>query len=92
MVVDCLTLWVSNLMEAGWSDEAIEEEASAVAAAAASRDGLTVAVSNEGGLGIVPTNPLARRYRDVVGRVNAAWALAGDHAALVVAGRTVELG
>jgi adenosylcobinamide kinase/adenosylcobinamide-phosphate guanylyltransferase len=90
-VVDCLSLWVSNLMEAGWSDAAIEQEARAVAAAAAARAGLTVAVSNEVGLGIVPVTPVGRRYRDVLGRVNAAWALASDRALLVVAGRTLEL-
>lgn len=92
VVVDCLTLWVSNLIEAGPSDEAIEQEARTVAAAAAARDGLTVAVSNEVGLGIVPASPLGRRFRDVLGRVNTDWALAADRAVLVVAGRTVELG
>jgi adenosylcobinamide kinase/adenosylcobinamide-phosphate guanylyltransferase len=90
-VVDCLSLWVSNLMEAGWSDAAIEREARAVVAAAAARAGLTVAVSNEVGLGIVPVTPVGRRYRDVLGRVNATWALASDRALLVVAGRTLEL-
>ena len=90
-VVDCLSLWVSNLIEAGWGDAAIEKEARVVAAAAAARAGLTVAVSNEVGLGIVPATPLGRRYRDVLGRVNATWALASDRALLVVAGRTLEL-
>jgi adenosyl cobinamide kinase/adenosyl cobinamide phosphate guanylyltransferase len=92
VVLDCLSLWVSNLMAAGWQDDAIEGEARSVAAEASSREALTVAVSNEVGLGIVPANPLARRYRDVLGRVNADWALAADRALLVVAGRTVELG
>jgi adenosylcobinamide kinase/adenosylcobinamide-phosphate guanylyltransferase len=91
VVVDCLSLWVSNLMDAGRSDSAIEDEARAVAAAAAARDGLTVAVSNEVGLGIVPVTPAGRRYRDVLGRVNSCWALAADRALLVVAGRTLEL-
>jgi adenosyl cobinamide kinase/adenosyl cobinamide phosphate guanylyltransferase len=90
-VVDGLSLGVSNLMEAGWSDAAIEQEARVVASAAAARAGLTVAVSNEVGLGIVPVTPVGRRYRDVLGRVNAAWALASDRALLVVAGRTLEL-
>lgn len=91
VVVDCLSLWVSNLIAAGWADRAIEDEARAVAAAAAARDGLTVAVSNEVGLGIVPPTSLGRRYRDVLGRVNVAWALASDRTLLVVAGRTLEL-
>jgi len=92
VVVDCLSLWVSNLIGEGWGDEAIEEEGQAVAAAAAGRSGLTVVVSNEVGLGFVPVTPLGRRYRDVLGRVNTAFALASERALLVVAGRTVELG
>ena len=51
----------------------------------------TIVVSNEVGLGIVPANELARRFRDVLGRVNAAWAAAADDAALVVAGRILPL-
>jgi adenosyl cobinamide kinase/adenosyl cobinamide phosphate guanylyltransferase len=90
-VVDCLSLWVSNLMETGWADPVIEDEAKAVASVAAARDGLTVAVSNEVGLGIVPATAIGRRYRDLLGRTNAAWALAADRALLVVAGRTLEL-
>jgi adenosylcobinamide kinase / adenosylcobinamide-phosphate guanylyltransferase len=90
-VLDCLSLWVSNLIEAGWSDSAIEDEAGVVAAAAAARPGLTVAVTNEVGLGIVPVTALGRRYRDVLGRTNAAWTSAADRALLVVAGKTLEL-
>jgi adenosyl cobinamide kinase/adenosyl cobinamide phosphate guanylyltransferase len=52
---------------------------------------LTVAVSNEVGLGIVPDTPLGRRYRDVLGRVNATWAAAADEALFVVAGRVLRL-
>jgi adenosylcobinamide kinase/adenosylcobinamide-phosphate guanylyltransferase len=92
LVVDCLSLWVSNLMAEGWSDDAIETEAQAVAAAVAGRPGVSVVVSNEVGQGIVPVTPLGRRYRDVLGRVNAAFALASDRTLLVVAGKTIELG
>jgi adenosyl cobinamide kinase/adenosyl cobinamide phosphate guanylyltransferase len=91
VVVDCLSLWVSNLLEAGWADDAIEEEARTVAREAAARSGLTAAVSNEVGLGLVPDTPLGRRYRDVLGRVNALWAAEAERALLVVAGRAVEL-
>jgi adenosyl cobinamide kinase/adenosyl cobinamide phosphate guanylyltransferase len=79
-LVDCLTLWVAN---GGGDDEALE--------AARSRDGLTIAVSNEVGLGIVPANATAREYRDTLGRVNAAWAAAADEAWFVVAGRRLRL-
>jgi adenosyl cobinamide kinase/adenosyl cobinamide phosphate guanylyltransferase len=89
VVVDCLSFWVANLLEADWSDEAVEAEAEACARAAAARD--TIAVSNEVGLGVVPATPLGRRYRDVLGRVNATWAAAADRALFVVAGRVLEL-
>jgi adenosylcobyric acid synthase len=50
-----------------------------------------VAVTNEVGSGVVPANPLARRYRDLLGRVNAIWAEAADRVGLVVAGRVLPL-
>jgi adenosyl cobinamide kinase/adenosyl cobinamide phosphate guanylyltransferase len=80
VVVDCLSLWVAN---GGSGDDALR--------AAADRAGLTLVVTNEVGMGIVPVNALARSYRDDLGRVNAAWAAAADEAYLVVAGRTLEL-
>jgi adenosylcobinamide kinase/adenosylcobinamide-phosphate guanylyltransferase len=86
-IVDCLSLWVANL------DGADVERAGAEAARVArERAGLTVAVTNEVGLGIVPDNALARRYRDDLGRVNAGWAAAADEAWFVVAGRKLRLG
>lgn len=90
-LVDCLTLWVTNLLERGLSDDEILERAAEAAALAASRPAGTIAVSNEVGSGIVPANALARRYRDLLGRVNALWAEAADRAALVVAGRLIPL-
>lgn len=92
VVVDCLTLWTSNALEAGWSDEAVERAAGELAGLAAARSAPTLVVSNEVGLGIVPDTPLGRRYRDVHGRVNAVVAAAAERALLVVAGRTLELG
>ena len=91
VVVDCLSLWVANLLEAGWADGEVEATAGSVAGAAAGRAGLTVAVSNEVGMGIVPVTPLGRRYRDVLGRVNASWVEAADRALLVVAGKAIPL-
>jgi adenosylcobinamide kinase / adenosylcobinamide-phosphate guanylyltransferase len=90
-VVDCLTLWVSNLMEAGLSDDDIEARARTAASVAAARRGPVVAVTNEVGSGIVPVNAVARRWRDVHGRVNAVWSEAAADAFLVVAGRTLRL-
>ena len=84
VIVDCLSLWVANLLEQG-------QEPDDLGPIAAARPGLTIAVSNEVGLGIVPANALARRFRDVLGRVNAAWVASSDEAYLCVAGRTIAL-
>ena len=90
VVVDCLSLWVANLLETGV--EEVEEEARAAAAVAVARAAPTVAVTNEVGLGVVPATPLGRAYRDVLGRVNAIWADAADEAYFVVAGKALRLG
>lgn len=90
-IVDCLSLWVSNLLEAAHDAAAIEQRASEAAAVAAGHDGGCVAVSNEVGMGIVPMNALARSYRDIIGRVNAIWAEAADDAFFAVAGRVLRL-
>jgi adenosyl cobinamide kinase/adenosyl cobinamide phosphate guanylyltransferase len=88
VVLDCLSLWVANLLERGedvdpWNDR--------VLALAQARTAPTIVVSNEVGLGVVPASELGRRYRDVLGRVNASWAAAADEAVLVVAGRMLRL-
>jgi adenosyl cobinamide kinase/adenosyl cobinamide phosphate guanylyltransferase len=90
-IVDCLSLWVSNLLEAEHDGAAIERLAAEAAELAARRAGGCAAVSNEVGMGIVPMSPLARSYRDVIGRVNAIWAGAADDAVLTVAGRVLRL-
>ena len=90
-IVDCLSLWVSNLLEGEHDGEEIEQLAGEAAALAAARAGGCVAVSNEVGMGIVPMGALARSYRDLIGRVNAIWAEAADDALLAVAGRVLRL-
>jgi adenosyl cobinamide kinase/adenosyl cobinamide phosphate guanylyltransferase len=89
LVVDCLSLWVANILER--PAETVEAEAEYAADLAVTRAGLTVAVSNEVGMGVVPATPLGRAYRDVLGRVNATWARHADEAYLVVAGRRLRL-
>ena len=86
VLVDCITLLVSNLMGADVTDDGILEEVSSLALACASREGLTVVVSNEVGQGIVPDNELARRFRDVHGRANRKLAAAASDVYLVTAG------
>jgi adenosylcobinamide kinase / adenosylcobinamide-phosphate guanylyltransferase len=90
LIVDCLSLWVANLLETAAAGT-IEREAHAAAAVAAARPGTTIAVTNEVGLGVVPATPAGRAYRDVLGRVNASWAEQADEAWLVVAGRVLPL-
>jgi adenosylcobinamide kinase / adenosylcobinamide-phosphate guanylyltransferase len=91
LVLDCLTLWVANLLDARQSEPAIERLANDVAVRAEARPGLTIAVTNEVGLGVVPATPLGRHYRDLLGRVNARWAELADQALFVVAGRALPL-
>jgi adenosylcobinamide kinase / adenosylcobinamide-phosphate guanylyltransferase len=91
VLVDCLTLWAANALEAGWSDEDVERAAVDAAARAAGRPAPTVVVSNEVGMGVVPATPIGRSFRDLLGRVNAVFAARADRACLVVAGRALEL-
>jgi len=90
-IVDCLTLWVSNLLGDDLGDEEIADRAAAAAKACAARPEPTIVISNEVGSGIVPMHPLARQYRDVLGRVNAMFADEADVVALMVAGRAMRL-
>jgi adenosyl cobinamide kinase/adenosyl cobinamide phosphate guanylyltransferase len=91
LLLDCLTLWVGNLLEVGRTDQAVEDEARRLAEVLATRSAPAVVASNEVGLGIVPANALARRYRDLLGRVNARLADRAERAYLVVAGRVLAL-
>jgi len=85
VVVDCLSLWVANVF-----DDDVEARNERAVAAAKNR-ARTIVVSNEVGLGVVPVSELGRRYRDVLGRVNAQWAAAADEALFVVAGKMLRL-
>lgn len=91
VIVDCLTLWVSNLLAAGAAGEEIDEHAARAARQAATRTAPVVAVGNEVGMGIVPADPLTRRFRDVHGRVNATWVAHASQASLVIAGASLRL-
>jgi adenosyl cobinamide kinase/adenosyl cobinamide phosphate guanylyltransferase len=90
LIVDCLTLWVSNLMGAG---SALADFGPLVDPIVSELGGLSgVVVTNEVGMGIVPVNELARQFRDVLGFVNTRFAEGAERAVLLVAGRTLELG
>ena len=88
VLVDCLTLWLSNLMLGSFNVEAMTER---LEQALAARGGPTVLVSNEVGLGIVPDNALARRFRDAQGTLNQRIAAKSQRAVMMVAGIAVAV-
>ncbi len=88
ILVDCLTLWLSNLMGSGHD---IDAQTAALAARLQDIGGPVVLVSNEVGLGIVPDNELARTFRDHAGRLNQAVAQAADRVLFVAAGLPMTL-
>lgn len=97
LLVDCLTLWVNNLMyetekrgeEIG--EDEVEQRCRRLLDACASRKGTVIFVTNEVGLGIVPENSLARRYRDLVGRCNQVVAAGADRVIFMVSGLPLKL-
>jgi adenosyl cobinamide kinase/adenosyl cobinamide phosphate guanylyltransferase len=102
VVLDCLTLWVSNLLLARLPAHfsVAEGEAAAAAVRGAVQELLAwqqragnelVIISNEVGLGVVPADPLSRLYRDVLGQANQMVAAAAARVYLVVAGLALEL-
>jgi len=97
VVIDCLTLWVSNLLYRAEQTgqplrvEDIAERALELLRACRDRDGRVILVTNEVGLGIIPENALARRFRDLVGRVNQVVARGADEVTLLVAGLPLHL-
>ena len=91
IVVDCLTLWLSNLRERRVSDTAIPDRVDALLDAIRSTDARIVLVSNELGLGLVPMSRAARRFRDVAGRVHQQIAMNADEVHFVVAGQTLRV-
>lgn len=87
-LVDCLTLWLSNLMLGGHDIPAASE---ALLASLARQKAPVVLVTNEVGLGIVPENALARAFRDAAGTLNQAVAAAADEVVLVACGLPLTL-
>lgn len=83
LLIDCLTLWASNLM---LQDRDIPRETARLVTAIRATYGPLILVANEVGLGIVPDNALARRFRDVAGSINQAVAAASDEAVMMFAG------
>jgi adenosylcobinamide kinase/adenosylcobinamide-phosphate guanylyltransferase len=88
VLVDCLTLWLSNVMHAGLD---IDAETATLLDAFDHADGPVVCVSNEVGLGIVPETELGRAFRDEAGRLNQRVAAVADRVAFVAAGLPLTL-
>ncbi|UFN46988.1 bifunctional adenosylcobinamide kinase/adenosylcobinamide-phosphate guanylyltransferase [Roseomonas sp. OT10] len=88
VLVDCLTLWLTNLM---LGERDIPAAVAALEAVLADRAAPTVLVANEVGLGIVPENVLARRFRDEAGRLNQRLAARAENVVFVAAGLPLAL-
>jgi adenosylcobinamide kinase/adenosylcobinamide-phosphate guanylyltransferase len=87
-VIDCLTLWLSNLMHAQRPIEAAVDE---LAAALAASGAEIAVVSNEVGMGIVPDNALARAFRDEAGRLNRRMAAEAGRVVVMFAGLSLAM-
>jgi adenosylcobinamide kinase / adenosylcobinamide-phosphate guanylyltransferase len=88
VLVDCLTLWLSNVLLA---DEDVEAAGNRLCAAIAGFDGALILVSNEVGQGIVPDNALARRFRDAAGRLHQQVARVAHEVQFITAGLPLRL-
>jgi adenosylcobinamide kinase/adenosylcobinamide-phosphate guanylyltransferase len=88
ILVDCLTLWLTNIMLA---ERDVAAERAALIDACRRAAGPLVLVSNEVGFGIVPENALARRFRDEAGRLHQELAAIADRVVLVVAGIPMQV-
>lgn len=88
LIVDCLTLLVSNLM---YAEDPIVPHVSSLAAALAGRAGPSIVVSNEVGMGVHPETELGRAYRDQLGTANRVVAEHAETALLIMAGRALPL-
>lgn len=97
VLVDCLALWINNLMyeaqinNSQMSEDVIVEKTSKLTAAAKDHPGVLIFVTNEVGLGIVPDNQITRLYRDLVGRCNQIMASASDNVYLVSCGIPIHI-
>jgi adenosylcobinamide kinase/adenosylcobinamide-phosphate guanylyltransferase len=91
IIVDCITLWISNLMEEGYEDEWIRQETRRFGELLQGSYHSCILVTNEVGAGIVPDNAIARRFRDIAGEVNQILASCSDECYLMAAGIPVKI-
>ncbi|SPP66473.1 bifunctional adenosylcobinamide kinase/adenosylcobinamide-phosphate guanylyltransferase [Nitrospira lenta] len=91
IVLDCVTLWLSNLRGSGMKEPLVLKRVAGLLEAMRKTKAKIVIVSNELGLGLVPAEPTARAFRDLAGRVNQVLAAGADEAHLVVSGIPLRL-
>ena len=91
VLIDCLGLLISNLLQSNLDDQEIERRIKELIAAILKIDLTTILVSNEVGSGIVPANPLARRFRDILGLANQMMAKKADEVIFMQSGIPVML-
>lgn len=91
LLLDCLTLWLSNIIARHEEDRDIAPLIGSLSQAVRQFPGTVIVVSNEVGLGIVPDNVLARRFRDIAGFANQQFAQAADDAYFLAAGIPVKI-
>lgn len=91
VLLDCLTLWLSNVMAHTDGDGAVAARTDELVKAAKDFGGVCIVVSNEVGLGIVPDNPLARKYRDFAGILNQKVAQAADEVYFTASGIPLKI-
>jgi adenosylcobinamide kinase/adenosylcobinamide-phosphate guanylyltransferase len=91
IVVDCLTMWLSNHCERGSKDKEILEEVRTILRTIRRTHARVVVVSNELGMGLVPVDAVSRRFRELAGAVNRLVSQEADEAYLVVSGLPLRL-
>ena len=91
ILVDCLTIWIANLLVGGAPPEAVHERVAALVAALAQRRAHIVVVSNEVGMGLVPDTPLGRVFRDLTGQAHQRLAAVADELYLAAMGVVLRL-
>ncbi len=91
VLLDCLTLWLSNVMAHSDGGDLVSSRSDELVAALKNFGGSCIVVSNEVGLGIVPENPLARRFRDFAGILNQKIAQMADEAYFTASGIPVKI-
>jgi len=91
IIIDCLTLWVSNMILAGYSERSVILAAGKALDVLKKNKAQAVIVANEVGLGIVPNNKLARDFRDIAGKVNQLVARHAQEVYFIIAGVTTKI-